>query len=171
MFKKLTEESLSDNPIGKVIVESEQSWINSVLAIGGFFGPFAAGFLADRRGRKLTLLLSAMVHVVGWIVLLTAYSAAMMIAARIVLGFGSGCILVTLPMYVGEIASDQYRGILGSFLQIGQTGKVFFKEKSNELSINGHLHFQLASCTFTASVRTWDTTPSSGSAVQCRYSS
>lgn len=125
MFQKLTEYSLSDNPIGKVIVESEQSWINSVLAIGGFFGPFAAGFLADRRGRKLTLLLSAMVHVVGWIVLLTAFSVEMMVVARFVLGFGSGCILVALPMYVGEIASDQYRGILGSFLQIGQTGKVF----------------------------------------------
>nr|XP_019554162.2 facilitated trehalose transporter Tret1-like [Aedes albopictus] len=121
MFKKLTEYSLSDNPIGKVIVESEQSWINSVLAIGGFFGPFAAGFLADRRGRKLTLLLSTLVHVAGWVTLLQANTVEIMIAARFILGFGSGCILVTLPMYVGEIASDQYRGILGSFLQIGQT--------------------------------------------------
>ncbi|XP_062540240.1 facilitated trehalose transporter Tret1-2 homolog [Armigeres subalbatus] len=121
MFQKLTEYDLSDNPIGKVIVESEQSWINSVLAIGGFFGPFAAGYLADRSGRKITLLLSALVHAAGWIMLLTADSVQMMIAARFVLGFGSGCILVTLPMYVGEIASDKYRGILGSFLQIGQT--------------------------------------------------
>ncbi|XP_021693624.1 facilitated trehalose transporter Tret1-2 homolog [Aedes aegypti] len=121
MFRKLTEHSLSDNPIGQVIVESEQSWINSVLAIGGFFGPFAAGFLADRHGRKLTLMLSALVHVAGWVMLLQAASVALMIGARFVLGFGSGCILVTLPMYVGEIASDQYRGMLGSFLQIGQT--------------------------------------------------
>ncbi|XP_053698663.1 facilitated trehalose transporter Tret1-like [Sabethes cyaneus] len=121
MFRKLTEETLTENPIGYVIVESEQSWINSVLAIGGFFGPFAAGYVADRIGRKPAHLLSSAIHIAGWIMLLLAKSVPVMIAARFVLGFGSGYILITLTIYIGEIASDKYRGILGSFLQIGQT--------------------------------------------------
>ncbi|XP_058811707.1 facilitated trehalose transporter Tret1-like [Topomyia yanbarensis] len=126
MFRKLTEVNLEDNPVGYVIEESEQSWINSVLAIGGFFGPFLAGYIADRAGRKIAHLLSSVIHIVGWIMLLTANNVALMIAARFVLGFGNGYILITLTIYVGEIASDKYRGILGSFLQIGQTVGILY---------------------------------------------
>lgn len=123
MFRKLTKEDLSDNPIGYIIVESEQSWINSVLAVGGFFGPFASGFLADWKGRKLALWLAGVIHIVGWIMLLQSTSVGLMIAARFVQGFAGGCILNGLTMYIGEIASDEFRGILGSFLQIGQTSE------------------------------------------------
>ncbi|XP_055551792.1 facilitated trehalose transporter Tret1-2 homolog [Wyeomyia smithii] len=126
MFQKLTEETLVENPIGYVIVESEQSWINSVLAIGGFFGPFVAGYVSDRVGRKPAHLLSSVIHIAGWSMLLLAKSVPLMIAARFVLGFGNGYILITLTIYIGEIASDEYRGILGSFLQIGQTVGILY---------------------------------------------
>ncbi|XP_055586209.1 facilitated trehalose transporter Tret1-like [Uranotaenia lowii] len=121
MFANLLSNSTLENPVGYPIVEAEQSWINSILAVGGFFGPFAAGYLADWKGRRLALLLSGPLHLIGWILLVVAKSVAVMIVGRFVLGFGNGWILIALTMYIGEIASDKYRGILGSFLQIGQT--------------------------------------------------
>lgn len=42
-----------------------------------------------------------------------------MYLARLLQGFGVGFVMTAQTMYIGEIASDDCRGALGSFMQIG----------------------------------------------------
>lgn len=43
----------------------EESWISSMLGIGGVVGTIAAGWLADSIGRKYTLLMAALPQIVS----------------------------------------------------------------------------------------------------------
>lgn len=45
-----------DVPIGRLIDDDEESLIGSLLTLGAACGPYAAGYLADRIGRKWSLI-------------------------------------------------------------------------------------------------------------------
>lgn len=77
-----------------------------------------AGPLADKIGRKWTLLGSTAFFVVSWILLLITTNVPLMYVARLLQGFGVGFVMTAQPMYIGEIAVDEVRGALGSFMQL-----------------------------------------------------
>lgn len=83
-----------------------------------FLAPFIAGPLADKVGRKWTLLGSSLFFIVSWILLLFAGNVWIMYVARLSQGFGVGFVMTAQPMYIGEIATDECRGALGSFMQL-----------------------------------------------------
>lgn len=89
--------------------------------------PFIAGPLADHIGRKWTLLSSALFFIVSFILLLTTNNVPQMYVARLIQGFGVGFVMTVQPMYIGEIASDNVRGALGSFMQLFITGMYVLK--------------------------------------------
>nr|XP_033328583.1 facilitated trehalose transporter Tret1-2 homolog [Megalopta genalis] len=109
---------LKDNPLGRLISQDESSWIGSLLAVGALFGCFVAGYLADRIGRKLSLLCSTVLFLIGWALIAAASAVPMLYAARVVLGFAMSFTFTVVPMYCGEIAEISVRGALGSFLQL-----------------------------------------------------
>ncbi|XP_067006762.2 facilitated trehalose transporter Tret1 [Anabrus simplex] len=97
------------------------SWVGSLLALGTGLGPIPAGILADRIGRKWTLLGLAVPFLLGWLLEGLAeacLSVELMYAGRLVQGIGNGAVFTVVPMYSGEIAEDSIRGALGSFLQL-----------------------------------------------------
>lgn len=124
IFPKLAE--MDDNPLGRPITSSEKSWIGSLVAIGAMFGCFIAGILAERFGRKLTLLSSAVLFLIGWALIATAGVVEQLYAARLVLGFAMSFVFTVVPMYCGEIAEVSVRGALGSFLQLFITFGLLF---------------------------------------------
>lgn len=81
-------------------------------------GPLMAGFLAERYGRKRTLLFAVAPYLIGWILTASAQHVVQLYAARIVLGIALGFAFTVVPMYCGEIAETSVRGALGSFLQL-----------------------------------------------------
>ncbi|XP_076280403.1 facilitated trehalose transporter Tret1 [Lasioglossum baleicum] len=107
-----------DNPLGRRITDDENSWIGSLVAIGAMLGCFVAGMLAERFGRKLTLLFSTVLYLIGWALIASAGVVGQLYAARIVLGFAMAFTFTVVPMYCGEIAEISVRGALGSFLQL-----------------------------------------------------
>ncbi|XP_060822248.1 facilitated trehalose transporter Tret1-like [Bombus pascuorum] len=109
---------LNDNPLGRKITPDENSWTGSLVSVGAVIGSFVAGYLAERCGRKNTLLLSAVPFLIGWILIATAGVVYQLYAARIILGFALSFAFTVVPMYCGEIAETSVRGALGSFLQL-----------------------------------------------------
>lgn len=106
------------NPLDEIPTTSEESWIGSLVALGALIAPFIAGPLAEKFGRKLTLLGSAAFFILSYIILLCTSSVGAVLAARLIQGFGVGFVMTVQTMYIGEIASNEYRGALGSLMQL-----------------------------------------------------
>jgi sugar porter (SP) family MFS transporter len=98
-----------------------QAIVVSVVLIGAMLGAFLAGGIADRFGRRPTLIASGIVFALSAIASALAPSAAVLIAARFVVGIAIGLCSVTSPLYVSEVAPAKHRGALVSLYQFAIT--------------------------------------------------
>ncbi|XP_061723492.1 facilitated trehalose transporter Tret1-like [Cydia pomonella] len=114
---KLKDGNLTDSPLPAPITSAEEAWIGSILTLGAILGPFIGGPLASRVGRRWSLIASSIPLFVGWILIAAATSVAFLYAGRFMWGVGVGMLFTVSPMYCAEIATDDSRGALGSFLQ------------------------------------------------------
>lgn len=105
-------------PLNEAITESDAGSIGSLLPLGAVLGPFIAGALADRIGRKRTLLLGNVPVIVGLLLNVFAKSVIYLLVSRFLCGISVGLTFTVLPMYIGEIAEDDVRGALGTYLQL-----------------------------------------------------
>lgn len=114
----------SDAPMR--ITEDESSWIVSLTVIGSMIGPFLGAYLADKYGRKKSLLLSSAFYIAGWTIVFFATSVSALYVARVILGIGVGISYTTNPMYVSEVADVNIRGALGTLIAVNVfTGSLF----------------------------------------------
>ncbi|XP_059610133.1 facilitated trehalose transporter Tret1 [Phlebotomus argentipes] len=118
VFPKISSATQDDTPLDGPPDDEQLSWIGSLVALGALIAPFIAGPLADKIGRKWTLLSSTAFFAVSWILLITTNNVPQMYVARFLQGFGVGFVMTVQTMYIGEIASDQFRGALGSLMQL-----------------------------------------------------
>ncbi|WP_406689954.1 sugar porter family MFS transporter [Saccharopolyspora sp. ID03-671] len=86
--------------------------VTSSLLLGATIGAFAAGRLADQRGRRRIILWLAGIFLVGALACTFAPSATFMVIARFVLGLAVGGASVTVPTYLAEISPAERRGRL-----------------------------------------------------------
>ncbi|KAL1491545.1 hypothetical protein ABEB36_012126 [Hypothenemus hampei] len=105
-------------PLTEVVGPSEVGWIGSLLPLGATLGPFIAGVAADKIGRKRTLLLGNIPFIVGFLLNIVAKNVNYLLFSRLICGISVGITFTVLPMYVGEIAEDEVRGALGTYLQL-----------------------------------------------------
>ncbi|XP_055693277.1 facilitated trehalose transporter Tret1-2 homolog isoform X2 [Lutzomyia longipalpis] len=102
------------------------SWIGSAMTLGAAAVCIPIGLLINLIGRKLTMLLLVLPFTLGWALIIWATSVPMMLVGRVLVGISGGAFCVTAPMYTGEIASKEIRGILGSFFQLMVTIGILF---------------------------------------------
>lgn len=102
-------ECLSDSPLDYIPSDDQLSWIGSILPIGGLVGPIVFAPLPGLIGRKSSLLLNALFFVTSFLILIFTNDIVSIYIARFLQGFGSGVVMVILPMYTGEIASADCR--------------------------------------------------------------
>jgi len=95
----------------------EQVIAASILA-GAVVGALTCSRLGERRGRRGTLLVVALVFVVGTIGAALAPDPVTLSLARLVLGFAVGGATQTAPVFVAELAPTRYRGRLVLCFQI-----------------------------------------------------
>lgn len=88
----------------------EATVVSCLLFPGAAFGALFGGRVADRIGRKRTLLVCAGLFLVGALGCALAPNVQIMVAARIVLGLGVGAAAVTCPLYLAEMAPANRRG-------------------------------------------------------------
>ena len=99
----------------------QKELLTSILLIGAVIGALLAGRIADRIGRRPTVLGTAAVFVAG--VLLAAFSPGyvVLLAARVVIGLAVGAASMVVPLYISEVAPPRIRGALVSFNQLAIT--------------------------------------------------
>lgn len=74
--------------------------------------------MVDRLGRKKTILAATLPFLAAFLLNITAYSVYHFYLSRFLCGFAVGIIFTVIPMYIGEIADNDTRGSLGSFMQL-----------------------------------------------------
>ncbi|RIB07976.1 general substrate transporter [Gigaspora rosea] len=77
-----------------------------------------AGHFQTLYGRRNTLLFNIMTWIFGGLLLGIALHPLMFVAGRILAGIGSGIGSVSVPTYIGEIATIKSRGAIGTIYQL-----------------------------------------------------
>lgn len=103
---------------GFTIDEKEGAMVGSMLTIGALVAALPVGYIADKIGRRKTILMLSAPFVLNWILIIFSTNVAMVIAGRFFAGVGLGGVCVVVPMYIGEIADASSRGVLGSFFNL-----------------------------------------------------
>jgi SP family galactose:H+ symporter-like MFS transporter len=93
----------------------------SVVLIGAMIGAIVGGAVADRIGRRATLVWAAGIFILGSVLAPLSTDVAMLIVARAIIGIGIGFTSVTAPVYVSELAPPQSRGMLIGLYQFALT--------------------------------------------------
>ncbi|XP_066993707.2 facilitated trehalose transporter Tret1 [Anabrus simplex] len=101
------------------VTEDEASWIGALAPFGALLGALPAGHLADAWGRKTMLLILAVLFLVGWLIIAAAQQSVMLLyISRLLSGLACGAVTVIIPLYNEEIAEDDIRGALGTYLDL-----------------------------------------------------
>jgi len=93
----------------------------SIVLLGAMAGALIGGAVADRIGRRATLVWASIIFIAGSLLAPLAPNAFTLILARIIIGAGIGFTSVTAPVYVSELAPPQSRGMLIGLYQLALT--------------------------------------------------
>jgi sugar porter (SP) family MFS transporter len=97
---------------------SLQGWAMSSALIGCLFGALSSGYFSDRFGRKLPLIMAALLFTVSAIGTGAVNHYAPFIVYRLVGGLAIGMASAISPMYIAEISPAPMRGRLVSVNQL-----------------------------------------------------
>ena len=93
----------------------------SAVLIGALIGAAFGGPIADRFGRRKTILLAAGLFAAGSIGTSIAQNITWLISGRIVVGIAIGAASFTAPLYISEVSPNDRRGSLVSLNQLAIT--------------------------------------------------
>lgn len=96
--------------VNKSYASTIQGIVVAAYAIGVFFGTLSCIWLGDRFGRRRTIMAGASTQIIGSILMASACFLHILIASRIILGFGTGVLLATIPLWQSEISPAKKRG-------------------------------------------------------------
>ncbi|KAI0021916.1 putative transporter [Xylariomycetidae sp. FL0641] len=106
-----------EGPDATALTGSHKSLITSILSAGTFFGALMAGDIADWCGRRSTIIGSCCIFLIGVALQTASAGLALIVAGRLVAGFGVGGVSAILILYMSEIAPRKVRGAIVSGYQ------------------------------------------------------
>jgi len=89
-----------------------QGLVVAAVPIGAVAGAAFAGPAADRYGRRVMILLAAIVFIAGALASAAAPGEEVLVIARIVIGVAIGLASAAAPVYISEMAPPESRGRL-----------------------------------------------------------
>ena len=99
----------------------QQGWYVGCALVGSIVGVLFAGILSDKLGRKLTMVISAVLFSTSALGCALSADFAQLVVYRIIGGLGIGVVSIVSPLYISEVAVAQYRGRLVSLYQLAVT--------------------------------------------------
>jgi sugar porter (SP) family MFS transporter len=94
-----------------------QGGIVAAMPAGSLIGALAVTQLADRIGRKKTIILAGLIWVIGSTLQCASFNRDMLIVGRIVSGISVGLASAVIPIYQSEITAPAIRGRIISLQQ------------------------------------------------------
>lgn len=88
----------------------DKELVTSLLLVGAVVGALGAGRVADKIGRRPTLMATAVVFIVGVLAAAFSPSLEVLIAMRFVIGLAVGSASEIVPLFIGEAAPPKLRG-------------------------------------------------------------
>ncbi|GAC74493.1 predicted transporter [Moesziomyces antarcticus T-34] len=107
---------------GQPLTDGNKEFITSALTVGAIISALGAGIVADKIGRKWTLVICDILFIVGAVVQAAAHEKWTVIGGRFVMGFGVGAAAQIVPVYIQELAPARARGRLTCLNSIAVTG-------------------------------------------------
>jgi sugar porter (SP) family MFS transporter len=107
--------------LGALLVEVVTSWVT----LGALVGALVGGDLADRYGRKKTVLAAGLLFSLGAVLQALAPHESVLVFGRLAVGFGVGVAAVAAPLYSAELAPAALRGRFVSVYQLAITIGIF----------------------------------------------
>lgn len=131
----------------------QQEIVVSIMMFGAALGAFGSGPMSSALGRRKSLLLGAILFIVGSIGCAFAANMEVLAISRFVLGLAVGVASFTAPLYLSEIAAENIRGSMISLYQLMITIGILAAFVSDTfLSGGGHWRWMLGIITFPAIV-------------------
>ncbi len=118
-------------PVGSFLVGLSVS----IIGIGAIIGNIMAGPVADKYGRKKSLVFAAFLYAACAIGAAAAQDIVIFIVARAIGGIAIGISILVIPMYIAEIAPSEKRGFLVSFNQFLIVTGIFLAFFSNKIIV------------------------------------
>ncbi|XP_048001760.1 facilitated trehalose transporter Tret1-like [Leguminivora glycinivorella] len=112
-----------DSPLAVPPTHQQESWIGSLLVLGGLFGPLITVPLSKHVGRRWIIIATNLPLLLGWLLAGVATNLPTLYVARLMWGCATGMMFATIPLYIGEISEDANRGALSAlfllFINVG----------------------------------------------------
>ncbi|KIK92604.1 hypothetical protein PAXRUDRAFT_13135 [Paxillus rubicundulus Ve08.2h10] len=108
---------LIEGPGATKLTGPHNSLITSILSAGTFFGALIAGDCADWFGRRPTIIAGCVIYTIGCILQAASHGLALIVAGRLIAGFGVGFVSAIIILYMSEICPRKVRGALVSGYQ------------------------------------------------------
>ncbi|XP_061234116.1 solute carrier family 2, facilitated glucose transporter member 12 [Neopsephotus bourkii] len=109
----------------------EQEIVVSSLLLGALFASLIGGFLIDRFGRRLAIIIASSLLVLGSLIILPYESYGLLIVGRIAIGISISLSSIATCVYIAEIAPKHRRGLLVSLNELMIVMGILFAYISN----------------------------------------
>ncbi|GAA4100865.1 sugar porter family MFS transporter [Mucilaginibacter panaciglaebae] len=108
-----------------------EGWFVSCALLGCIIGVSISGKLSDKYGRKLIMILSAVLFLASAIGCTFVSSFSQLIIFRLIGGLGIGVASMVSPLYISEFSPSRYRGMMVSLYQLALTIGIVISYFSN----------------------------------------
>ncbi|GAA5985142.1 hypothetical protein JCM5350_000859 [Sporobolomyces pararoseus] len=106
---------------------SLQGGITASMPAGSFAGALINSYLADKIGRKKTIIVGAWIWVIGCVIQSASNNVATLIAGRVVAGLSVGILSAIVTTYQAEITKPSIRGRIVSIQQLSIMSGIFLQ--------------------------------------------
>lgn len=113
-----------------------EGWFVSCALLGCIIGVSVSGKLSDKYGRKIVLILSAVLFLASAMGCMLSGSFTTLIAFRLIGGLGIGVASMVSPLYISEFSPSRFRGMMVSLYQLALTVGIVLAYFSNAYLVN-----------------------------------
>jgi sugar porter (SP) family MFS transporter len=96
----------------------EKGMVTASISVGAMIGAAIASKTNNRLGRKRSIMVAAVVVIIGTLFATFSPSLALLTASRFIIGLGVGLSSATVPTYLSELAPSRLRGAMSALNQI-----------------------------------------------------
>jgi SP family arabinose:H+ symporter-like MFS transporter len=113
-----------------------EGWFVSCALLGCIIGVSLSGKLSDKYGRKIVLIISAILFLASALGCMLSDSFTALIIFRLIGGLGIGVASMVSPLYISEFSPSRFRGMMVSLYQLALTVGIVIAYFSNAYLVN-----------------------------------